>query len=80
MSSDAGSPPAALTIGDLRVVVADIPVRRRHHMSFTTLETVNFVFVRLRPLFLTRTNRRRPQDQDRRTLRRARRGADSPHP
>jgi muconate/chloromuconate cycloisomerase len=40
-------PSAALTIGDLRVVVADIPVRRPHHMSFTTLEAVNFVFVRL---------------------------------
>jgi muconate cycloisomerase len=38
---------SALTIGDLRVVAADIPVRRPHHMSFTTLEVVNFVFVRL---------------------------------
>jgi muconate cycloisomerase len=34
-------------IADVRVVVADIPVRRPHHMSFTTLEAVNFVFVRL---------------------------------
>lgn len=34
-------------IGDLRVMVADIPVRRPHKMSFTTLEAVNFVFVRL---------------------------------
>jgi muconate/chloromuconate cycloisomerase len=38
---------APLTIADVRVVVADIPVRRPHHMSFTTLEAVNFVFVRL---------------------------------
>src|SRR5215472_8910939 len=38
---------APLTIADLRVVVADIPVRRPHHMSFTTLEAVNFVFVRI---------------------------------
>src|SRR6185436_10695632 len=30
-----------------RVVRADIPVRRPHKMSFTTLEMVNFVFVRL---------------------------------
>jgi muconate/chloromuconate cycloisomerase len=41
------SPAAALPIADVRVVVADIPVRRPHHMSFTTLEAVNFVFVRL---------------------------------
>jgi muconate cycloisomerase len=40
-------PRSGLTIGDLRVVVADIPVRRPHHMSFTTLEVVNLVFVRL---------------------------------
>src|SRR3989449_1976959 len=40
-------PPAALLIADIRVVRADIPVRRPHHMSFTTLEAVNFVFVRL---------------------------------
>jgi muconate cycloisomerase len=46
MPSDGGVA-AALTIADLRVVVADIPVRRPHHMSFTTLEAVNFVFVRL---------------------------------
>jgi len=46
MQSDAGSG-SPLTIADLRVVVADIPVRRPHHMSFTTLEAVNFVFVRL---------------------------------
>jgi len=38
---------APLTIADLRVIVADMPVRRPHHMSFTTLEAVNFVFVRL---------------------------------
>ncbi len=46
MPSDT-APPSALTIADLRVVRADIPVRRPHHMSFTTLEAVNFVFVRL---------------------------------
>src|SRR5258708_37356468 len=36
-----------MKLADLRVVRADIPVRRPHKMSFTTLETVNFVFVRL---------------------------------
>ena len=36
-----------MKIGNLRVVLADIPVKRPHKMSFTTLETVNFVFVRL---------------------------------
>jgi muconate/chloromuconate cycloisomerase len=36
-----------VTIADVRVVLADIPVRRPHHMSFTTLRAVNFVFVRL---------------------------------
>ncbi|HKW92014.1 MAG TPA: muconate/chloromuconate family cycloisomerase [Methylomirabilota bacterium] len=36
-----------MKIADLRVVQADIPVKRPHKMSFTTLETVNFVFVRL---------------------------------
>jgi muconate/chloromuconate cycloisomerase len=36
-----------LPIGDVRVVLADIPVRRPHVMSFTTLHAVNFVFVRL---------------------------------
>src|SRR4029453_15444397 len=36
-----------LTIGDLRLIVADIPVSRPHHMSFTTLTAVNFVFVRI---------------------------------
>src|SRR5262245_9874844 len=41
------SAPSDLIIGDVRVIVADIPVRRPHHMSFTTLEAVNFVFVRL---------------------------------
>jgi muconate cycloisomerase len=34
-------------IADVRVIVADIPVRRPHAMSFTTLHAVNFVFVRL---------------------------------
>jgi muconate cycloisomerase len=36
-----------LTIGDVRLIVADIPVSRPHHMSFTTLTAVNFVFVRI---------------------------------
>ena len=36
-----------LEIADVRVVLADIPVRRPHTMSFTTLEQVNFAFVRL---------------------------------
>ena len=36
-----------LTICDVRLVVADIPVSRPHHMSFTTLTAVNFVFVRI---------------------------------
>jgi muconate cycloisomerase len=34
-------------IADVRVIVADIPVRRPHTMSFTTLEAVNFAFVRI---------------------------------
>lgn len=38
---------APLPIADVRVVMADVPVRRPHKMSFTTLEAVNFVFVRL---------------------------------
>src|SRR5258708_5444139 len=36
-----------MKLADLRVVRADIPVQRPHKMSFTTLEAVNFVFVRL---------------------------------
>jgi muconate cycloisomerase len=36
-----------MVIGDLRVLQADIPVKRPHTMSFTTLHAVNFVFVRL---------------------------------
>ena len=36
-----------MTLGDVRVVLADIPVRRPHAMSFTTLQTMNFVFARL---------------------------------
>jgi muconate cycloisomerase len=36
-----------LLIGDVRLIVADIPVSRPHHMSFTTLTAVNFVFVRI---------------------------------
>ncbi|HEX7788622.1 MAG TPA: muconate/chloromuconate family cycloisomerase [Methylomirabilota bacterium] len=35
-----------MKLAELRVLRADIPVRRPHKMSFTTLETVNFVFVR----------------------------------
>jgi muconate cycloisomerase len=34
-------------IGDVRLILADIPVRRPHTMSFTTLQAVNFVFVRI---------------------------------
>jgi muconate cycloisomerase len=40
-------PARSLEIGDVRLVLADIPVRRPHHMSFTTLTAVNFVFVRI---------------------------------
>ena len=36
-----------MKIADVRVIQADIPVERPHKMSFTTLETMNFVFVRL---------------------------------
>jgi muconate cycloisomerase len=36
-----------MRIRDVRVTLADIPVRRPHVMSFTTLRAVNFVFVRL---------------------------------
>lgn len=36
-----------LPIANVRVVLADIPLRRPHAMSFTTLEAVNFAFVRL---------------------------------
>ena len=36
-----------MVIGDIRVIQADIPVKRPHTMSFTTLHAVNFVFVRL---------------------------------
>jgi muconate/chloromuconate cycloisomerase len=42
--SDSARP---LTIGDVRLILADIPVSRPHHMSFTTLTAVNFVFVRV---------------------------------
>ena len=45
-SREIGEPPA-LPIADVRVVRADVPVRRPHKMSFTTLEAVNFVFVRI---------------------------------
>jgi muconate cycloisomerase len=34
-------------IAEVAVVLADIPVRRPHTMSFTTLEAVNFAFVRI---------------------------------
>src|SRR5580765_3055540 len=36
-----------MIVGDVRVILADIPVRRPHHMSFTTLHAVNFAFVRV---------------------------------
>src|SRR5262245_17271119 len=36
-----------MKIASVRVVQADIPVARPHKMSFTTLEAVQFVFVRL---------------------------------
>jgi muconate cycloisomerase len=36
-----------LTIADVRVLLADIPVKRPHKMSFTTLHAVNFAFVRI---------------------------------
>ncbi len=36
-----------MRIADVRVILADIPVKRPHKMSFTTLEAVNFAFVRL---------------------------------
>ena len=36
-----------MKIADVRVVLADIPVKRPHKMSFTTLEAVNFAFVRI---------------------------------
>ncbi len=36
-----------MKIADVRVIQADIPVERPHKMSFTTLEMMNFVFVRM---------------------------------
>jgi len=36
-----------MKIADVRVILADIPVKRPHKMSFTTLEAVNFAFVRI---------------------------------
>jgi muconate/chloromuconate cycloisomerase len=36
-----------MRLADIRVILADIPVRRPHRMSFTTLKAVNFAFVRL---------------------------------
>src|SRR5262245_8552084 len=38
---------SAMKIAGVRVILADIPVRRPHKMSFTTLEAVNFAFVRI---------------------------------
>src|SRR5215470_1499480 len=38
---------SGMQIRDVRVTLADIPVQRPHVMSFTTLQAVNFVFVRL---------------------------------
>jgi len=43
----AGPSLSRMRIRDVRVTLADIPVRRPHVMSFTTLRAVNFVFVRL---------------------------------
>ena len=42
-----GRMPSDLTIGEVRVILADIPVKRPHKMSFTTLHAVNFAFVRI---------------------------------
>ncbi len=39
--------PNDLAIAEVRVILADIPVKRPHKMSFTTLEVVNFAFVRV---------------------------------
>jgi len=36
-----------MQVADVRVILADIPVKRPHAMSFTTLKAVNFAFVRL---------------------------------
>lgn len=36
-----------MKIADVRAILADIPVKRPHTMSFTTLRAVNFAFVRL---------------------------------
>src|SRR3989475_8851372 len=36
-----------MKIADVRVILADIPVKRPHKMSFATLEAVNFAFVRI---------------------------------
>ena len=36
-----------MKIDDVRVTLVDIPVKRPHHMSFTTLTAVNFAFVRI---------------------------------
>src|SRR5262245_57901388 len=38
---------SAMKIAGVRVILADIPVKRPHKMSFTTLEAVNFAFVRI---------------------------------
>jgi muconate cycloisomerase len=46
--SDTKTPmPSDLTIADVRVMLADIPVKRPHKMSFTTLHEMNFAFVRI---------------------------------
>lgn len=39
--------PEPLPIADVRVIRADIPLRRPHRLAFTRLEAVNFVFVRI---------------------------------
>jgi muconate cycloisomerase len=46
MPSSVGQPPA-LPIAEVRTIRADIPLRRPHVMSFTTLQAVNFVFARV---------------------------------
>src|SRR5438876_2109438 len=43
----AGPSLSRMRIRDVRVTLADIPVRRPHVMSLTTLRAVNFGFVRL---------------------------------
>src|SRR5262245_36237805 len=39
--------PSPMKIAEAPIALADIPVKRPHKMSFTTLEAVNFAFVRI---------------------------------